>query len=66
MVDCMCVWFYATLGFQILEKAIALLGRNLPWLSDYIQHCWVYICYLHGIHNNLATTDIARTVCTLY
>ena len=28
MVDCMCVWLYATLGSKVMEKAIAVLGSN--------------------------------------
>ena len=26
MVDCMCVWLYATLGYKVLEKATTLLA----------------------------------------
>lgn len=38
VVDCMCVWLYASLGTQVMEKAIAVLGSKLimiltvpPW-----------------------------------
>ena len=38
MVDCMCVWLYASLGSQVMEKAITVLASKL--LVD--QFCFVF------------------------